>query len=231
MNMIQENTGAVAASVPTTTVSGSAMRLAKPSTTFASRSSDQDLLKIAGRIVAGMTANAAYPAPAPTLAVLTAAFNAFGNAVHANDRGSNAVAARNQARSQLVTALREMALYVQQASQGNLVTLLSSGFPVQRGRRAISLAAPAAPVGVQLRRGSVSGQVLGSCMTVEGVQMYEWHYANQAAPAVWTSTGTSTSRRVAVEGLVSTSVYLFQVRAYGRRGPGNWSENATIVVV
>jgi len=230
MNMIQE-TVTTAASVPTTPVSGSAIRLAKPATTFAGRSNDQDLLKIGGRIVAGMTANAAYPAPTPTLAVLTAAFNAFSVAVHANDRGSNAVAARNQARSQLVTVLREMALYVQQASQGNLVTLLSSGYPAQRGRGAVSLAAPPAPVGVKLRKGSVTGEVLGICTAVDGAQMYEWHYATQATPAVWTSTGTSTSRRVAVAGLMSTSVYLFQVRAYGRRGPGNWSESATIVVV
>jgi hypothetical protein len=41
---------------------------------------------------------------------------------------------RNPTRAALVVALRDLALHVQHTSQGKRVTLISSGFPVQKGR-------------------------------------------------------------------------------------------------
>jgi hypothetical protein len=205
--------------------------LAKPSITFVVRSSDDNLATISGRILAGMTANAAYPAPVPTLVVLAAARAAFVAAVNANDRGKVGIAARDKARRQLGQVLRDLALFVQQHSGGDLVTLLSSGYPAQRRRGAAVKAAPAAPVGIRLQPGPLSGQVSGLCDRVVGAVLYQWRYATAQAPTAYTQTDTDSKARVTFGNLVPGTQYLVQVRACGKRGSSDWSDPVAVYAV
>jgi nucleoid-associated protein YgaU len=205
--------------------------LAKPSITFVERSSDDNLATISGRILAGMTANTAYPAPVPTLVTLTTARAAFVAAVNANDRGRIAIAGRDKARSQLGQVLRDLALYVQQQSNGDLVTVLSSGYPAQRTRGAAVQTAPGAPTGIRLQQGRLSGQIAGLCDRVAGAMLYQWRFATAQAPTVYTQTDTASKARVTFANLVPGTQYLVQVRACGKRGSSDWSNAVTVYAV
>jgi len=155
MNNVENNqsNGTSESSIPAGNPLATAIRsaLAKPAISFVGHSTDQGLIVTGGRIVAAMTANPAYPVPVPTLAVLSAARDGFIAAVNANDRGRLAIAARDKAREPYEAALRQLSMYVAQHCQGDLVTLLSSGYPAQRQRGAIALIAPPTPGNPRVR--------------------------------------------------------------------------------
>ena len=202
---------------------------AKVAIRFVTQFKDRDLVAAIARILAGMTGNAAYPSPSPSLAELTAVRDAFEVAVLANDGGTRAVVARDQAREPAEAVLRELAAYVQHACKGDLLTLLGSGFPAQRPRGAPVVQPVQAPVGLKLRRGKASGQVFLRCTPVETARLYQWRFASVQAPNAWTVTDTTTAASFTLEGLAAGTQYLLQVRAFGLRGSSDWSDSMTYV--
>lgn len=196
---------------------------------FVGRDSDKALVTRSGRIVALMTGNAVYPAPFPTLAVVSAARDAYVSAVHRLDRGADSIALRNQQRALLAQALRELALYVQHASAGDPVKLLGSGFPIQsRGKRgSVGLLPP--PQNVRLRRARSSTQLIALCNKVPSAVSYQWRYATAAAPAAWLQVDPVTAARYILENVVAGTQYIVQVRAFGSSGPSDWSDSATMM--
>lgn len=202
----------------------------KVATTFVLKLKDDDLSAAIALIVTGMTGNAVYPAPMPTLATLAALASAFTAAVQANDGGKRAVALRDQARADVVAALRQLAPYVQHASEGDRVALLSSGFPLQRQRSVVGKEQPvAAPTGVTIRRGNASGQAIVRCKRVPTARVYEWRFAPVATPTTWTVSDTATAASQVLDGLVPATIYQVQVRAHGRVGASDWSDSVTLV--
>lgn len=203
---------------------------AKVSTSFVLKFKDGDLGAAIALILTGMTGNAAYPLPVPTLATLAAMGQAFTAAVQANDGGTVAVARRDKARGDVVEVLRQLATYVQHASEGDRVALLSSGFPLQRQRGVASGVQPiAAPTGLTIQRGKSSGQVIARCKRVPSARVYEWRYAPAATPNAWTLSGTAAASGRVLDGLVPATLYAVQVRAHGRVGASDWSESVTVV--
>jgi hypothetical protein len=235
MNNVENNqsNGTSESSIPAGNPLATAIRsaLAKPAISFVGHSTDQGLIVTGGRIVAAMTANPAYPVPVPTLAVLSAARDGFIAAVNANDRGRLAIAARDKAREPYEAALRQLSMYVAQHCQGDLVTLLSSGYPAQRQRGAIALIAPPTPGNPRVRQGPSSGQLVGRCERTAGAALYQWRYATAAAPTAYTVTDTSSRARVTLEDLVPGTQYLVQVRACGNRGSSDWSDPVVVFAV
>jgi hypothetical protein len=221
-----KSNGTSESSLPASNPLANAIRsaLAKPAISFASQSSDQGLIVAGGRILASMTGNPAYPVPMPSLAVLSAARDGFIAAVNANDRGRLAIAARDKARAPYEAALRYLSMYVAQHCNGDLVTLLSSGYPAQRQPGAIALIAPSTPGHLRVRQGPFSGQLVGRCERTEGAVLYQWRFATVAAPTAYTVTDTSSRARVTLEGLVPGTQYMVQVRACGNRGSSDWSD-------
>ena len=204
---------------------------AMPSTTFATQSSDLVFAMILGRILAGMTANPAYPEPVPTLAELAVARDAFVAAVNDNDRGRRAIAARDKARKRAEWLARELAPYVAHHSRRDLVTLLSSGYPARRPRGAHLKIAPATPALLLVRQGPFSGQIVGRCERVEGALLYQWRYATAQAPTAWTVTDAASTIRVTLKDLVPGTQYLVQVRACGRHRGSDWSDAMAVYAV
>ena len=86
------------------------------------KSSDKAFVTLSGRIEESMTGNPAFPDPFPKLAVVAAVRDSYVSAVNALDRGADSIALRNKTRKALVQVLRDLALYVQHASQGDRVT-------------------------------------------------------------------------------------------------------------
>jgi hypothetical protein len=228
-----QSNGTTDSSIPASDPPASTNRstLAKPAISFITQSSDQALIVTGGRILAAMTANAAYPVPVPTLAVLSAARDGFIAAVNANDRGKLAIAARNKARAPYEAALRQLSMYVAQLCLGDLVTLLSSGYPAQQQRGPVMQIAPPTPSNVRVRQGSLSGQLAGLCNRTPGAALYQWRYATAAAPAAYTVTDISSRGRVTLEGLVPGTQYRVQVRSCGNRGSSDWSDAVVVYSV
>jgi hypothetical protein len=147
-------------------------RKAKIAIAFVSRFTDLMLLDATARIIEGMTGNAHYPVPTPALAALAAARQAFEAAVTVNDRTRPAVVRRDNARAALAAIVRDLALYVQHTSQGDLQVLLASGFPAQNGRGA-KVGRLAAPGQVRARPGVASGEVVARCKRERDAVSYQ----------------------------------------------------------
>lgn len=218
-------------SIPPVGPPATPIRSAKPAITFIAVSTDHDLIVTGGRILASMTGNGAYPVPLPTLAVLSAARDGFIAAVNANDRGKLSIAARNRAREPYAAALRQLSMYVALHCGGDLVTLLSSGYPAQQQRSAVVKIAPPIPANVQVGQGPSSGQLVGRCGRTIGAALYQWRYATAAAPTAYTVTDINSRGRVTLAGLVPGTQYLVQVRACGNRGSSDWSDAVVVYAV
>jgi hypothetical protein len=215
-------------SPPLTAAIGIVPGRAKVAIAFLNRDTDAALIVDSGRILAGMTGNAHYPAPVPALADVTTARNAFVAAVNAQS-GPLATIARRQLRAQLVALLRSLALYVQQNCMGDPLVLLGSGYP---GQKRPQPAAPlSAPGNLRLVRGKISGQLRARCKGVEQAGSYQWRYATTAAPTAWTEVDPTLGARVTLYGLVPGTEYVVQVRAVGTLGPSDWSVGSTLMVV
>jgi hypothetical protein len=202
---------------------------AKVAIRFLTQDRDAALAIASGRILVAMTGNAHYPAPLPAMADVAAARNAFLAAMNAAKSGTPGVITRRQLRNQLVVLLRALALYVQQACNGDTVVLLGSGYPAQRTRQPAGQLP--APVNLRLARGLITGQLKARSNRVAQAGSYQWRYATAAAPTVWTFVNPTLGARVAINGLVPGTEYIVQGRAVGSQGPSDWSDAASLMVV
>jgi hypothetical protein len=216
-------------SLPLTAAIGIVPGRAKVAIAFLIRDSDAALMVASGRILAGITGNAHYPAPIPALADVTAARNAFVAAVNAVKSGSLAVIGRKQLRAQLVAQLRSLALYVQQNCNGDPLILLGSGYPAQKAHQPAGMLP--APVNLRLVRGTNSGQLKARCNKVPRAGSYQWRYATAAAPTAWTQLDPTLAASIVLSGLIRGTEYVVQVRAVGTLGPSDWSVASTLMVV
>jgi len=200
---------------------------AKISISIFSSKKDADLVVASGRIVASMAGNPVYPSPKPALAQVIAARDAYVAAVAVLDRGKLSIARRNATREPLVQLLRDLALYVQQASGGDRQKLLGSGYPVQKTRQPASVPNP--PQNLRLRPAKISGQMLARCETLPSAKSYQWRYASATAPTTWIQADPTTSASCTLEDLVPGTLYTVQVRAVSSKGVSEWSDVATLM--
>ena len=200
----------------------------KVAITFLGKASDHELIAIVGRIIDSMTGNAAYPAPFPALTVVTAARDGFVAAYNGLSRGAERIARRDQKRLALVQVMRDLALYVQHASQGDRVKLISSGYPLQKRRVRGSVGALPPPAHVRLRRTRLSNQLVALCDAVPGARSFQWRVAT-AQTGVWTVSEPATRGRYVLEDTIAGTVYTVQVRVFGSAGPSDWSDAATLM--
>ena len=132
---------------------------------------------------------------------------------------------RNECKQQarcLVALLRQLASYVQNNSNNNLGTLLSSGFEaVSTNRASVPLDAP----GILSIDNGNSGQLLVKVSPVANAKAYEVRYA-ALAPGPWQDGGLFTnSRSMPVNNLTPGTNYSFQVRAIGgSTGYSGWCD-------
>ena len=194
-----------------------------------STATDADLIGFCQSVLTGMAGNAAYPAPAPKLADINTAYHGFIAAVDAAKDSRRMIVVRKQQRVALCGMLRDLAHYVQVTCNGDLPTLLSSGFKAQRGRQRAGLLP--APGNLRLVRGPVSGQLIARCRRLDGARTYEWRYADAVTPTVWVALEPTFGATTRIDGLVPGTQYLVQARARGTAGVGNWSDSAVLMVV
>lgn len=200
----------------------------KVAISFLNDHTDAKLVVAIGRIIDSMTGNLTYHAPVPTLAVVATARDSFVSAVNALDRGKDSTLRRNVARAAVVQLLRDLALHVQHTSGGDLATLASSGYPVQKGRGQ-PIGVLLAPQNVRLRPARNSGQMRALCDRVPAALTYQWRFATAQAPTVWTQFDPVSTASFTLLNLVPGTSYVVQARAFGTKGPSDWSGSATLM--
>ena len=203
----------------------------KPAISFLRTDSDATLVTDAETVVTSMTNNTAYPSPSPALAAITTAANDFATAIaNAANGGTELTAIKNAKRTALAALLRHLASYVNVACKGDLATLLSSGFPIQKPTRTAAgiLPAPVTPV---LRLGGRSGDLVAVAGPVPNAYTYNWRVALSSAPDAYVQEMQTTAARITFSGLTPGELYLVDVNAVGTAGPSDWSDSAELMVV
>jgi hypothetical protein len=205
--------------------------ITKPSISFLNDDSDAELLARVTAITTALDGNTHYPTPAPTLAVVNAATEAFATAVaEATGGGTALTAAKNEKRAALVALVRELASYIQVACKGDLAVLLTSGFPHQKpAKQPIGELPP--PANLQVKLGARSGQLATKVDPVPGASIYNWRLWAPTSPDNPVQTRQTTAARNTFTGLTPGVIYSVEVNAFGAAGPSNWAGPAKQMVV
>jgi len=205
--------------------------ITKPSISFLTTDSDPELIVDVGGILTGMTGNASYTTPSPTLPVVTAALTAFSDAeTAALGDGVVLTATKKDKRADLAALVRDLASYVQVACKGDLTVLLSSGFPIQKPQRNPIGDLPA-PVNLTVTLGSHTGELDAAVQPVSGAAVYNWRISTAANPSAVVQSAQTTAASNTFTGLTPGVVYNAEVNCIGATGPSDWSDPVSQMAV
>jgi hypothetical protein len=191
---------------------------------FVKQSAEQ-LVVMAGAIIAGLTNNPAFPAPTVGLNAVQAAADDLKAAVAAQVHGGTAATAeKNNKQEALIKILRKLKHYVEDNCENDLAVLLSSGFQAATATRDRSPLANPSILGID--RGN-SDELMLKVSPIARAKCYEVRSAVVGAGSAsgpWQQAGIFTSSRITIASLVPTTTYMFQVRAIGAVGNTEWSD-------
>lgn len=176
---------------------------------------DAQLNSFAILVIACLKSNSLFPDLPLTIAALTALQTAFEAAMTAAAQGGpKDTAAKNEARDALVSALRQIAAYVQSLGLDNMSSVLSSGFDVVvpgNGQTPLDQ-----PVLTKLDN-SVSTQLQLRLQAVPNAKAYQVQYGSGVNGSVtWQEAGIfPNSRGIALTSLTPGTVYSARIRAVG----------------
>ena len=203
----------------------------KPAIGFLTKDGEAPFTDKVTTILSWMTGNEKYKTPSPTLEVVQTAFDAYKVATaEAAQGGKENTAVRNARRAELISLLRQLANYVSATANGDMETLLSSGFPTQKATR--TPIGPLPPPHVpRVFQGPVTGSMTAVVPPVFGAFTYNWRVALASAPTVFVRTAQTTAARNTAFGLTPGQLYNVEVNAVGSAGTSDWSTAASIMVV
>jgi hypothetical protein len=188
------------------------------------RKIDTDLIAFVKNILtllAGLIGQ--YPTPSPSLATITTAVNAFETKVQdALNGGKIEIGARNAARNELLSLMRQLAAYVQGQCDANVQNIIERGFEAVRAPSPVgTLPAPTNPR-LDLTTEKESGQLLFKFDRVSNVLNYSVQSA-ESPDGPWEDQDLSSSTRVIIAGLTPGKLYWARVCANGTAGASPWS--------
>jgi hypothetical protein len=203
--------------------------VAKISTAFA-KLSDAAFSSKGLTIYTSMLTNAYYPTPVPDMPTISAALQAYTNAlVAAQTKERTAVQLKNQARAALTANLKLLGVYVTLTANGDAAKLASSGYDMAKSR------SPKPPItkpeNLIVTMGKNSGELDVSVDRVANARSYAYQY-NTSTPtddSAW-ETEISTSRKYTLTGLISGTKYTCRVGAVGSKNQTVYSDTVTRIV-
>lgn len=159
------------------------------------------------------------------------AFDEFSQALaNAADGGRTLTAIKNGKREALVLLVRQLAAYVQVACNGDMPTLLTSGFPTQKPQRQPA-GIPAVPANLTVTFGERSGELKAVAASVAEAWTYNWQLTTAAEPTVVLQSAQTTSARNTFTGLTPGVVYRATLNAVGSAGASDWANPVSQMVV
>jgi hypothetical protein len=192
---------------------------------FTKQSAEQ-LIAMAGAVIAGLTNNAALPAPTVDLKTVQTAADELNAALTAQAHGGKAATAeKNNKKEALIALLRTLKHYVEDYCGNDPAVLLTSGFqPVSSARNNPALANP-----MILRIDfSTSRELALKITSIARAKCYEVRFAKVDSNnniGTWQPAGLFTSvKSIVIKDLITATTYVFQVRAVGgSTGYSDWS--------
>jgi hypothetical protein len=186
----------------------------------------EELVNFFTEIITAMTGNAAFPTANPTLATLSATRDALQTKINDVKAKENiwraAIVARDTQEDTSVDLFTQLSSYVQNASGGDEVKIISSGFHV----RSTATSSPVtAPQDLRATSGDNEGEIDLAWDRVRNAGSYEVQCREQGTTD-WQPVKTVTKSRFTVENLTPGKTYSFRVRAIGAQGEGPWSDEA-----
>lgn len=186
---------------------------------------DLKLKLFASSVGVGMTNNPAYPDPPMSMADLKAASDGFEQAItDAWDGGTVLTALKNAAREQLISVLRDEALYVQIIAKHDLAILLSSGFTATSKNTAQT---PLIRPRILAALNVYTTQLWLRVTRVPNASSYQVRW--RIGGGEWVDGGIHPlARRLVLEHLTPGTLYEIQARGLGgSTGRSEWSLSAT----
>ncbi len=188
---------------------------------------DLNLNAFAIVVLACLKNNALFPNLPVTLAALQALQTGFINAYTAAQQGGPVqTAVKNEARTALIAALRQIASYVQSLNLPNESQVLSSGFDIVNPNTAQT------PLDMPVIKGldnSETTQLGVSLKAVTGAKAYVLQ--SQTATGEWLDFGTfANTRNIVLENLTPGTIYTVRLQAIGgSTGYSPWSMTASLM--
>jgi hypothetical protein len=188
------------------------------------RMADANLETRSYQILAGVTGNAYFPAPNPTVAEMGTIIGNFFDALNdCKDGDRIKIAIKNQKRDIVISSLHLWSAYVLSQSAGDAVIALTSNFKVRKA------AAPRPPIGKPENFSIVAGdnpfELDGSTNRVDGAIGYIFQYAKDEMMALnnWQGVPSSATKCI-IANLESGTVYNCRVAAIGPRSQIMYSD-------
>ena len=187
--------------------------------------SDSDLNEFANNVATCLAKNGSFPAPPVKPADLTTLDSAFRDAIAAATGDPQDTAAKDNAREDLLDALRKDANYVESVANHDLEMLLSSGYIANSTNRAQSPLDQ--PVITELSN-IASTQLLLRITPVTNARSYQVQ-TNTNGNGTWAEAGIFTqARRILLTNLTPGTTYSVRTRAVGgSTGYSDWSKSAS----
>ena len=190
--------------------------------------SDPELIELAADVSARLNGNLSFPTPYPPVANLdTAATNLINAVVAAHAGGKTETTFKNQKRMELLNVLTLLGSYVEDNSDNNAATLLSSGFGL-RGEP--TKHDPVVPYDLRMKDGLHSGEAILSFKGSKYNLVYEVRYCEDMVLGNWKTTGAFTKKKKTLTGLNRGKDIWVQVRATNANGISEWSDPAVWMV-
>jgi cell pole-organizing protein PopZ len=185
------------------------------------------LISYATSVVTAMTGNTSFPAPAPTLAEVTAAITALQTAQSAAiARTKGAVTARNDKKAGLVALLQEMKAYIQKTADADAE---NSSAIIQSAGVSVKKTAVRKPRVFDAVQGAVSGTAKLVTASAGNRASYEWQYSIDGGKT-WVAALATLQAKTSVTGLTPGSTVQFRYLAVTKAGQGDWSPAVSLIV-
>lgn len=192
--------------------------------------SDADLLTRANNIMSGMTGNASFSAPFPSLGTLQTTITDFETALAVAQSGSNyEKAVKNLKRADLIDLLHSLSNYVLYTANGDELVAQSSNFSIAKPPSPSPDLTPA--TNQVLEDGVNTGELVYSFNRVPGSKSYL--YQNTPDPVTDNSKWESlpgTVKKINFTGLNAGTRYWCRVLAIGNNGQGVYSDPVSRIV-
>jgi hypothetical protein len=178
-------------------------------------------------IVKSMSGNPSFPNPTPTLAQVTAAITALNAAeTAALARTKGAVLTRNNARTALVTLLKQLLGNIQTTADADVENSAALIASAGVGVRKTPVHPPRA---FEATQGPVSGSAKIVVPAAGRRASYDWEYSIDGGKT-WVAATSTLGAKTTVTGLPAGTTVQFRFRALTKAGQGDWSQPTQLLV-
>ncbi len=173
-------------------------------------------------IVGNLVKNEHFPSPNPGIGQITEVVNMLEAAYHAASDGSKTQQAIMDERETVLNELMaNLALYVQNQSEGHEEKIRSTGFDVQADRT--SIGELERPENLRAQISEHTGEIMLDWKNLHGAKAYIVEKSDDGSNG-WAICGHCTASRMTITGLPAASYVWFRVAGVGAAGQSPWSD-------